>query len=130
MKRRVYFLQVLLSLALMAVIVSSSAAYTPFPRAKGLDVGSIVPDPFAYKGEVKVRGAVSTVEAGKKTFTIIDYREYRACRRIDCANEEIMVFFGGKPPEVENVVEITGVIEKNPAGKGGFVLRAKTVSVK
>jgi hypothetical protein len=130
MKRRVYLLQVLLSLVLMAAIVSSSDAYTPFPRAKGLDVGSIVPDPFAYKGEVKVRGAVSTVEAGKKTFTIIDYREYRACRRIDCAKEAITVFFEGKPPAVENVVEITGAVEKNAVGKGGFVLRAKTVSVK
>jgi hypothetical protein len=64
----------------MTAIASSSAAYTPFPRAKGLDVASIVPDPFAYRGEINVRGAVSNVEAEMKTFTIIDYREYRAHR--------------------------------------------------
>lgn len=130
MKRHVFFSQVLLSLVLTMGIVSSSAAYTPFPRAKGLDVGSIVPDPFAYRGEIQVRGAVSTVETGKKTFTIIDYREYRSCRRVDCAKEAITVFFDGKPPAVQNVVEITGVVEKDAQGEGGFVLRAKAVSVK
>ncbi len=130
MKRRVCFLPSLLSLVLMTAIASSSAAYTPFPRAKGLDVASIVPDPFAYRGEINVRGAVSNVEAEMKTFTIIDYREYRTCRRIDCAKEEITVFFDGNPPAVESVVEITGAVEKNDVGEGGFVLRAKTVSVK
>jgi hypothetical protein len=120
MKRRVCFLPSLLSLVMISAIASSSAAYTPFPRAKGLDVASIVPDPFAYRGEIKVRGAVSNVEAEK----------YRACRRIDCAKEAITVFFDGNPPAVESVVEITGAVEKNAVGKGGFVLRAKTVSVK
>lgn len=130
MKRRACFPAVLLSLVLISAVASSTAAYTPFPLAKGLDVGSIVPDPFAYRGEIQVRGAVSTVETRKKTFTIIDYREYRSCRRVDCAKEAITVFFDGKPPAVENVVEITGVVEKDAQGEGGFVLRAKAVSVK
>jgi hypothetical protein len=105
-------------------------AFTPFPKAEGVDVASVFSDPFAYKGEVKVRGAVMDADPAKKLFNIIDYREYRACRAVDCAREWVTVRFDGKPPAVASVVEITGIIEKNPAGKGGFVLRAKAVAVK
>lgn len=107
-----------------------AAAFTPFPKAEGVDVASVFSDPFAYKGEVKVRGAVMDANPAKKLFNIIDYREYRACREVGCAREWVTVLFDGKPPAVASVVEITGIIEKNRAGKGGFVVRAKAVSVK
>ena len=120
----------LLWLLALLLPASPAAAVTPIPKAEGLDVASVFSDPFAYKGEIKVRGAVMNADPAKKRFNIIDYREYRACRAVDCAREWVTVLYAGKPPAVASVAEITGVIEKNPAGKGGFVLRAKAVSVK
>ena len=117
----------LLALLLRA---TPAPAVTPFPKAEGLDVASVFSDPFAYKGEVKVRGAVMDADPAKKLFNVIDYREYRACRAVNCAKEWVTVEFAGKLPAVASVVEITGSIEKNPAGKGGYVLRAKAVAVK
>lgn len=118
-------------LALMLTATSTVAfSLSPFPKAEGVDVASMVSDPFAYKGEVKVRGGVMQVNPARKLFSIIDYREYRACRSVTCAREWVTVLFEGKPPAVASVVEITGLIEKNRAGNGGFVLRAKAVVVK
>ena len=120
----------LTSLLVLAILPTASSGFTPFQKADGVDVASLVSDPFAYKGELTVRGAVMNVDPGKKMFHIIDYREYRACRSVDCAKEWTSVLYEGKLPERMNVVEITGSIEKNPAGKGGYVLRAKAVRVK
>ncbi len=116
---------------LLALILHAAptAAVTPFPKAEGVDVASVFSDPFAYKGEINVRGAVMDADPAKKLFNIIDYREYRTCRAVNCAREWVTVLFEGKPPAVASVVEITGIIEKNRAGKGGFVLKAKTVAV-
>jgi len=130
-KSRRKFLTAILFLSLgYALFPGKVPAFTPFPKAEGIDVASVASDPLAYKGEVKVRGAVMDADPGKKLFNIIDYREYRTCRAVNCAREWVTVFFNGKPPAVASVVEITGVIEKNSAGKGGYVLRAKAVSVK
>ena len=120
----------LTSLLVLAILPTASSGFTPFQKADGVDVASLVSDPFAYKGELTVRGAVMNVDPGKKMFHIIDYREYRACRSVDCAKEWTSVLYEGKLPERMNVVEITGSIEKNPAGKGGYILRAKAVRVK
>jgi hypothetical protein len=109
---------------------SASSEFRFFPKAEGVDVFNLAADPYAYKGDITVRGGVMSVEPGKKMFHIVDYREYRACRTVDCAKEFVTVFFGGKLPERMNVVEVTGSVEKNPAGKGGYVLRAKAVRVK
>ena len=126
------FFSIVFLVGLLALMVSAapSTAAAPIPKADGLDVASVFSDPYAYKGEVKVRGAVMDTDPSKKLFNIIDYREYRACRVVDCAREWVTVLFAGKPPVVASVVEITGAIEKNPAGKGGFVLKAKAVTVK
>jgi hypothetical protein len=113
-----------------ALFPGKAVSFTAFPKAEGLDVASVFSDPFAYKGEIKVRGAVMDAGPAKNRFNIIDYREYRACRAIDCAKEWITIVFAGNPPAVASVVEVTGVIEKNAAGKGGFVLKAKAVTVK
>lgn len=118
------------SLLVLAILPAVSSGFTPFPKADGIDVANLVSDPFAYKGELTVRGAVMNVDPGKKMFHIIDYREYRACRTVDCAKEWTSVLYEGKLPERMNVVEVTGKVEKNTAGKGGFVLRAKSVKVK
>jgi hypothetical protein len=124
---RIALFHALIVLALLPVV---SSAFTPFPKAEGVDVANLVSDPFAYKGELTLRGAVMNVDPGKKMFHIIDYREYRACRTVDCAKEWTSVLYDGKPPERMNVVEVTGTVERNAAGKDGFVLRAKGVKVK
>ena len=87
-------------------------------------------DPFAYKGEIKVRGAVSNLETEKNRFLVIDYREYVACKGVSCPAKWITVSYGGKLPESGKVVEIKGAIEKDESAKGGFVLKASEVKVK
>jgi hypothetical protein len=118
------------ALLILAILPAASSGFIPFPRADGIDVDNLVSDPFAYKGDIRIRGAVMNVEPEKKIFNLLDYREYRACRTVDCPKEWVTVFFDGKLPEKTNIVEITGEVEKNPAGKDGFVLKAKAVKVK
>ena len=117
---------------LLGLIIQATAAATdaPVPEAEGIDVESVYSDPSAYKGAIKVRGVVMFTDLAEKLFDIIDYREYVACRVVDCTRHWVTVLFGGKIPAVARVVEITGAIEKNSAGKGGYVLRAKAVAVK
>jgi hypothetical protein len=128
--KRSFLIALLPALLLLAILPAASSGFTPFPKADGVDVANLVSDPFAYKGEFTVRGAVMNVDSGKKMFHIIDYREYRACRTVDCAKEWTSVLYEGKLPERMNVVEVTGTVERNAAGKGGFVLRAKEVKVR
>lgn len=135
MKSRRNIVTVILFLSLASVLVyallpAMAPAGTSFPKAEGIDVFNVVSDPYAYKGEITVRGGVMSVDPTKKLFNMVDYREYRACRSVDCAPAWTTVLYNGKLPERTNVVEMTGVIEKNPAGKGGYILRAKGVKVK
>lgn len=129
MKRllRIALFPALIVLALLPVV---SSAFTLFPKAEGVDVANLASDPYAYKGDITVRGGVMYAEPGKQMFHILDYREYRACRTVDCPKEWVTVLYGGKLPERTNVVEVTGMVERNGAGKSGFVLRAKEVKVK
>lgn len=125
-----FLIALLPALLLLAILPAGASGFTPFPKAEGVDVANLASDPYAYKGDITVRGGVMSVEPGKKMFHIVDYREYRACRIVDCAPVWVSVLYNGKLPERTNVVEITGSIEKNPAGKGGYILRAKAVKVK
>jgi hypothetical protein len=123
------------SVALMALVFLALIAATPAfaftaPKAEGLDVDTIYPDPFAYKGEIKVRGAVAGLEPEKKRFLIIDYREYVACQGVACPAKWATVSYSGQLPPSGKVVEIKGSIEKDEAAKGGFVLKASEVKVK
>lgn len=115
--KKVAIFGLLLIIALASSGVMSFAAL--FPKAEGLDVDMVVADPFAYKGEIKVRGGVMSVDPEKKLFQIIDYREYRSCQVISCAAKWITVNFSGKLPGKENVVEIKGVIERMTWAKEG-----------
>ena len=128
--RHQYLIVLLLSLMLLMFHPASTPAFTPFPKAEGVDVFDFCENPAAYKGDVKLRGAVASVDPEKKMFTIIDYREYRACRSIACPPDWVVVIHQGKLPGKENIVEVTGTVEKNPAGRAGYVLRAKEVAVK
>jgi hypothetical protein len=134
--KRSYLIALLPALLLLAILPacdpsrSASSEVTSFPKAEGVDVANLASDPYAYKGDITVRGGVMSAEPGKKMFHIVDYREYRACRIVDCSPVWVTVLYNGKLPERMNVVEITGNIEKNPGGKGGYILRAKAVRVK
>lgn len=128
--KRSFLIALLPALLLLAILPAASSGFTSFPKAEGVDVANLASDPYAYKGDITVRGGVMYAEPGKQMFHILDYREYRACRTVDCPKEWITVLYGGKLPERTNVVEITGSIEKNPAGKDGYILRAKAVRVK
>lgn len=128
--KRPFLIALLPALLLVAIFPAASSAFTLFPKAEGVDVANLASDPYAYKGDITVRGGVMYAEPGKQMFHILDYREYRACRTVDCPKEWVTVLYGGKLPERTNVVEVTGTVERNAAGKGGFVLRAKGVKVK
>ncbi|MBM4288359.1 MAG: hypothetical protein FJ135_09485 [Deltaproteobacteria bacterium] len=115
---------------LIALSFATAAFAFTAPKAEGLDVDTVYSDPFAYKGEIKVRGAVAGLESEKNWFLVIDYREYVACQGTSCPAKWITVSVSGKLPESGKVVEIKGVIEKDETGKGGFVLKASEVKVK
>lgn len=100
------------------------------PRAEGLDVDMVYGDPFAYKGEIMVRGVVASLEPEKKQFLVIDYREYLACKSVTCPAKWITVSYGGKLPDSGRVVEIKGTVEKDESAQGGFVLKASEVKMK
>ncbi len=115
---------------LISLSLGTGAAAFTAPKAEGLDVDTVYSDPFAYKGEVKIRGAVAALEAEKNRFLVIDYREYVACKGVACPAKWITVSVSGKLPASGKVVEIKGTIEKDESGKGGFLLKASEVKVK
>jgi hypothetical protein len=115
---------------LIALSLGTGATAFTAPKAEGLDVDTVYSDPFAYKGEIKVRGAVAGLETEKKRFMVIDYREYVACEGVTCPDKWITVSVSGQLPASGKVVEIKGTIEKDESGKGGFVLKASEVKVK
>ncbi|MCK8604212.1 hypothetical protein [Desulfoferrobacter suflitae] len=115
---------------LLASIHLGASLASAIPGAEGLDVNAIASDPFAYSGEITVRGGVMSVDSEKNQFQIIDYREYRGCGVVTCALKWMTVLSNEKIPAVKDVVEVKGVIEKNDSGKGGFVLKAAEIKVK
>ena len=115
---------------LITLSLGTAALAFKAPKAEGLDVDTIYSDPFAYKGEIKVRGVVASLETEKNLFLVIDYREYVACQGVACPAKWLSVSYSGKFPAPGKVVEIKGAIEKDESAKGGFVLKASEVSVK
>ena len=120
----------LVALGLLSLLAVTAAFAFTAPKAEGLDVDTVYSDPFAYKGEIRMRGAVTGPEPEKNRFLIIDYREYVACQGVSCPAKWITVVTSGKLPESGKVVEIKGGIEKDETAKGGFVLKASEVKVK
>ncbi len=117
-------------ISLIALSLATAALAFTAPKAEGLDVDTVYSDPFAYKGEIKVRGAVGGLEPEKNRFLVIDYREFVACQGVSCPAKWITVSASGKLPDQGKVVEIKGTIEKDETGKGGFILKAGEVKVK
>lgn len=101
-----------------------------FPSAEGLEVNDVLADPSGYTGQITVRGGVTIASKKKKLVDLVDYREYRTCRKVDCGFKWLTVIVDKEIPKKKDVVEVTGVIEKNDAGKGGYVLRATKLVIK
>lgn len=114
----------------LAVLHLGSLPASAFPGATGLDVDTVISDPFAYTGEITVRGGVLGIDREKGEFWMIDYREYKGCGVVTCALKSISVKSAGSLPAEKDVVEVKGAIEKNEAAKGGFILKATEVKVK
>ncbi|MBM4274177.1 MAG: hypothetical protein FJ134_06935 [Deltaproteobacteria bacterium] len=129
MQRQKLIIPGLLIILLLGVFVLPGFPVS-LPKAQGLDVDAVVSDPLAYKGAITIRGAVMSVEPEKNLFQVIDYREYGQCGVITCAAKWITVSFNGKLPAAKDVVEVKGEMEKNEAGKGGFIFKASEVKVK
>ena len=84
-------------------------------------------DPSAYLGQVAVVGVVAAVKAGQG-FTIVDKREYAAVVFLALTNpilERFPVRWDGTPPQLQQTVRITGVLEKSDRG---LVFSAKNVA--
>lgn len=113
----------------LTFLAGTALAGFGFPKAEGLDVHDVVADPSGYTGEIAVRGGVMSVDAEKHLFNIIDYREYRGCRTVECAVKWLSVAFASDLPEKWDVVEVAGAIEKSDLGEGGWILKATEVRV-
>ena len=127
---KTFSLIALLAVSVLTFFLGTATLAFTAPKAEGLDVDTVYSDPFAYKGEIKVRGAVAGLEPEKNLFLVIDYREYVACQSVACPAKWITVSASGKLPASGKVVEIKGVIDKDESAKGGFVLKASEVKVK
>lgn len=95
--------------------------------SRATTVNDLASDPSAYLGQVAVVGVVAAVKAGQG-FTVVDKREYAACG-LSCFNEpdtrKIPIRWDGTPPQLEQTVRITGVLEKSDRG---LIFSAKNVA--
>jgi hypothetical protein len=126
----------IVTLALMAIGIgipatradAQQAIVSTSPTSSGATtVNDLAANPSAYLGQVAVVGVVAAVKAGQG-FTIVDNREFAACG-LSCLDEpdtrKIPVRWDGDPPELQQKVRITGVLEKSDQG---LVFSAKNVA--
>jgi hypothetical protein len=115
----------IVSLALMAIgiLVTCADAQQAIDATSPTSIGAttvndLAANPSAYLGKVAVIGVVAAVKAGQG-FIIVDKREYADCG-LSCLNEpdtrKIPVRWDGDPPNVQQTVRITGVLEKSDHG--------------
>jgi hypothetical protein len=124
----------ILRLAMMAIGILATCANaqqaidsTSPPSTGATTVNDLAAKPSAYLGQVAVIGVVAAIKAGQG-FTLVDKREYAACG-LSCLNEpdtrKIPVRWHGDPPKLEQIVRITGVLEKSDQG---LVFAAKNIA--
>lgn len=95
--------------------------------SKALNVNSVVADPGAYQGEIKVRGVVARTSPDAALFALIDVREYRSCGRLSCASKFVAVHYAGSGlPKIKTEVVVAG--EMVSSGQG-YLLQAETVQL-
>jgi len=107
---------------------AQDAVSLPSPTGvRATTVDDLASNPSAFLGQLSVVGVVAAVKTGQG-FTIVDKREYAACG-LSCVNEpdtrKIPVRWNGVPPNLQQTVQITGVLEKSDTG---FVFSAKTIT--
>ena len=128
MKRKLVVLAILMiAFAVARVRADDAVNLASSTSVRATTVNDMVSNPSAYLGQIKVVGVVAAVKTGQG-FTIVDKREYAACG-LSCVNEpdtrKIPVRWSGTSPNLEQTVQITGVLEKSDAG---FVFSAKSVT--
>ena len=128
MKRKfVVLAMTMIAFALARVHAEDPVNLAASTSVRATTVDDMVSNPSAYLGQIKVVGVVAAVKTGQG-FTIVDKREYAACG-LSCVNEpdtrKIPVRWSGTSPNLEQTVQITGVLEKSDAG---FVFSAKSVT--
>jgi hypothetical protein len=124
----------ILRLAMMAIGILATCANaqqaidsTSPPSSGVTTVNDLAAKPSAYLEQVTVIGVVAATKAGQG-FTLVDKREYAACG-LSCLNEpdtrKIPVRWYGDPPKLEQIVRMTGVLEKSDQG---LVFSAKNIA--
>jgi hypothetical protein len=128
MKKKIVALTLMAAGILAPSAQGQQAIDSASPGSSGATtVNDLAAKPSDYLGQVAVIGVVAAVKAGKG-FTLVDKREYVACG-LSCLNEpdtrKIPVRWEGDPPKLEQIVRITGVLEKS---ERGLVFSAKNVA--
>jgi hypothetical protein len=124
----------IVTLAATATGILATCVYAQQPidsispaSSRAATVDDLASHPVAYLGQVAVDGVVAAVKSGQG-FTIVDKREYAACG-LSCFNEpdtrKIPVRWDGAPPQLQQTVHITGVLEKSDRG---LIFSAKNVT--
>ncbi len=66
--------------------------------------------------EVEVQGVVSSANADRRTFGLVDKREVDKCGTTACADFVLPVHWKGPLPRVGKQVMVVGVLKRSPAG--------------
>jgi hypothetical protein len=67
-------------------------------------------------GEIEVQGVVSSANADRQTFGLVDKREVDECGTTACAGFVLPVHWKGPSPHVGKQVTVVGVLKRSPAG--------------
>jgi hypothetical protein len=81
-----------------------------------VDVDDFASDPWAYDGDIAIRGIVSFVYSSDSVFVIIDVKEYELCGVLTCAINEISISvppdeYSGELPNLKDEVLVYGKIK-------------------
>lgn len=79
-------------------------------------VDDFTSDPWAYDGDIAIRGIVSFVYPSDSVFVIIDVKEYELCGVLTCAINEIRISvppdeYSGELPNLKDEVLVYGKIK-------------------
>lgn len=125
----VVFLAILVSVSVLIVGCTNNLPQQAQSQQQKyvLNVDDILVDPSAYTGKIVVQGAVSFANPEKKSFEIIDLKEFDQCGVVTCAINHLTVNYPNPLPNVKDRVEITGELIRT---NQGYVLNAETVKLK
>lgn len=97
------------------------------PKTDGIiQVDDLAAEPENYQGDLVLKAAVVRVNEAEGIFAVLDYREFKQCRVLDCAKRYLPVKFSGDIPGPETLVQMTGQVVE---GEKGLIFKAKTLEV-